>query len=93
VRASLAFVERVKSELWNSKSCIAKSRRSRGTFTLREQSEAYWSNLDSQNDALKPKNVIAWKKNTESSDIAWSDPSESDGYEVKFDSYRCLAGM
>ncbi len=39
-----------------------------GTYTLREQSEAYAGDFGSQNYALRPDNIILWEKNAESTE-------------------------
>jgi hypothetical protein len=39
-----------------------------GTYTLREQSEAYAGNFASENDALMPDNTLPWAKNAKSAE-------------------------
>jgi hypothetical protein len=36
-----------------------------GTYTLREQSEAYADDLGSESEALRPENTIFWEENAE----------------------------
>ena len=64
---SLAFVGKVKSEL-GVKAMHREVAEVGGTYTLREQSEAYASDFGSENDALMPDNTIAREKNTESTE-------------------------
>ena len=47
------------------KPCVAMPREVVGTYTLREQGEAYASDFGSKNDALTPDNTISWQKHAE----------------------------
>jgi len=64
---SLAFVDKVKSEL-GVKAMHREVVQVGGTYTLREQSETYAGNFVSENDALMQDNTIPWEKNAESSE-------------------------
>ena len=45
---------------------IAKS--GSGTYTTRQQREAYTGNFASENDPLKPDNTIPWEKNAKTAE-------------------------
>ena len=62
--ASLAFVERVKSEL-GIKAVHREGTEVTGTYTLRKQSEAYGANLGGESEALRPENTIFRDENAE----------------------------
>jgi putative transposase len=62
---SLAFVDKVKSEL-GVKAMHREVAQVGGTYTLREESEAYGADFPSENDALTPDNTISWGENIES---------------------------
>ena len=64
---SLAFVDNVNSEL-GVKAMHREVAEVGGTYTLREQSEAYAGDFGSENDALMPNNTIAREKNAESTE-------------------------
>jgi len=61
---SLTFVEKVKGEL-GIKAVHREVTEVTGTYTLREQSEAYAGDLGSESDALRPENTIVWEENAE----------------------------
>ena len=54
---SLAFVDKVRSEL-GVKAMHREVVQLDGTYTLREESEAYWGNFASENDTLMLDNTI-----------------------------------
>ena len=64
---SLAFVDKVKSEL-GFKATHREVVELDGTYTLREESEPYGSHFASENDALMTDNTILWEKNAESAE-------------------------
>jgi hypothetical protein len=57
---SLAFVEKVKSEL-GIKAMHREVEQADGTYALRESSEAYGGEFAQENEALTPKNTIPWQ--------------------------------
>ncbi len=61
---SFTFLDKVKSEL-GFKARYREITKAGGTYTLREQSEAYTGDLGSESDALMPDNTISWQKNAE----------------------------
>ena len=61
---SLAFVEKVKSEL-GIKAMHRRVEQAGATSVLRERSEAYGGESGGENDALTPENTILWDKNAE----------------------------
>jgi hypothetical protein len=60
---SLAFVEKVKSEL-GSKALHRELEQIDGTYALRKSGEAYRGQFDSQNEALRPENTLSWERIT-----------------------------
>ena len=64
---SLAFVDKVKSEL-GFKAQHREVEQVDGTYILREQSEAYSAHFASENDALMTDNTIPWEINAESTE-------------------------
>ena len=64
---SWAFVDKVRSEL-GVKAMHREVAQVRGTYRLREESEAYAGNFAGENDALMLDNTILWEKNTESAE-------------------------
>ncbi|MDO8700407.1 MAG: transposase [Deltaproteobacteria bacterium] len=64
---SLAFVDKLRSEL-GVKAMHREVVQLNGTYTLREESEAYGGDFTSENDALTPDNTIPWEENIESID-------------------------
>jgi putative transposase len=64
---SLAFVDKVKSEL-GVKAMHREAAQGGGTYTLREPNEAYSSDFGGKSNALRPDNTILWEKNTEDTD-------------------------
>ena len=58
---SLAFVEKVKSEL-GAKALHRKLEQIDGTYALRESGEAYRGQFDSKNEALTPENTLPWER-------------------------------
>ena len=60
----MAFVERVRSEL-GIKAVHREGTEVTGTYTLREQSEAYGGDLGGESEALRPENTIFWQENAE----------------------------
>jgi len=63
----LAFVDRVRSEL-GIKVMHREVVQSDGTYTLREESEAYGGDFASENDTLRLDNTIPWEENVESTE-------------------------
>jgi hypothetical protein len=61
---SLAFVQKVKSEL-GIKALHRKLEQIDGTYALRESGEAYRGQIDSKNEALTPENALSWERITE----------------------------
>jgi hypothetical protein len=61
---SLAFVEKVKSEL-GIKALHRELERVDGTYALRESGEAYRGQFDSKNEALRLENTLPWERITE----------------------------
>ena len=61
---SLAFVERVKSDL-GVKAAHREVLEADGTYALREPSEAYTRNLTGENKALSSENTLPWNENLE----------------------------
>jgi putative transposase len=61
---SLAFVEKVKSEL-GIKAPHRELEQVDGTYALRESGEAYRGQFDSKNEALRPENTLSWERITE----------------------------
>ena len=61
---SLAFVEKVKSEL-GIKALHRELEQVDGTYALRESGEAYRGQFDSKNEALRPENTLPWERITE----------------------------
>jgi putative transposase len=61
---SLAFVEKVKSEL-GIKALHRELEQVDGTYALRESGEAYRGQFDSKNEALRPENTLPWDRITE----------------------------
>jgi putative transposase len=64
---SLAFVDKVRSEL-GVKAMHREVVQSDGTYTLREESEAYGGDFASENDPLRLDNTIPWEENIESTE-------------------------
>jgi len=62
---SLAFVDRVRSEL-GVKAMHREVVQLGGTYTLREEREAYGADFASENDTLRLDNTISWEENIES---------------------------
>jgi acyl-CoA synthetase (AMP-forming)/AMP-acid ligase II len=60
----LTFVEKVKSEL-GFKAAHREVKEVTGTYTLREQSEAYGPNFAGETEALRPKDTISWQETDE----------------------------
>jgi len=60
----LAFVDNVRSEL-GVKAMYREVAQLDGTYTLREESEAYGDHFASENDSLTLNNTIAWEENIE----------------------------
>jgi len=67
VVGSLAFVDRVRSEL-GVKAMHREVVQLGGTYTLREESEAYGGDFASENDTLRLDNAISWEENIESAE-------------------------
>jgi putative transposase len=65
---SLAFIEQVKGEL-GVKVLHREFEQFGGAYALREPSEPYAADLDSESDALRLKNTIAWNENAETADM------------------------
>jgi hypothetical protein len=64
---SLAYIEKVKSNLGIS--AVHRAVEQAGaTSVLREQSEAYRGELDSESNAPRPKNTIFWDENAETTE-------------------------
>ena len=59
---SLAFVERVKSDL-GIKAMHREVLETDGTYALHEPSESYTRNLTDENEALSSENTIFWEEN------------------------------
>jgi putative transposase len=59
---SLAFVEKVKGEL-GIKAVHREVERGIETYALREQSEAYGTDLGSESEVLRAENTIFWEEN------------------------------
>jgi len=55
---SLAFVEKVKSEL-GIKALHRELEQGDGTYALRESGEAYRGQFDNKNEALRPENTLS----------------------------------
>ena len=68
---SLAFVERVKSQL-GVKALHREFEQLGGAYAQREWSDAYGSEFIRENDVLRIENTIFWDENAETGDIAWS---------------------
>jgi putative transposase len=58
---SLAFVEKVKSEL-GIKALHRKLEQVNGTYASRESGEAYRGQFGSKNEALTPENTLSWER-------------------------------
>ena len=58
---SLAFVEKVKSEL-GIKALHREFEQVDGTYALRESGEAYRGQFDSENEALRAENTLPWEQ-------------------------------
>ncbi len=65
---SMIFVDKVKSEL-GVKAMHRDVAEVGGTYTLREQSEAYAGEFASESDVLTSDNTIPWERNTENTEI------------------------
>ena len=63
----MAFVDKVRSEL-GAKATHREVVQLDGTYTLREQSEAYGGDFASENDTLMLDNTIPWEENVESTE-------------------------
>ena len=61
---SLAFVEKVKSEL-GIRALHRELEQVDGTYALRESGEAYRGQFDSKNEALRTENTLSWERITE----------------------------
>lgn len=72
-RWQFPFVYKVKSEL-EFKAMHREVAEVAGTYTLRERSEAYAGDFDSENDALTENNTILRQKNAETTEI-WRGPT------------------
>ena len=72
---SLAFVEKVKSEL-GIKALHRELEQVDGTYALRESGEAYRGQIDSKNEALTPENTLSWERTTELAGT-WRGPNPS----------------
>jgi hypothetical protein len=64
---TLAFVERVKSEL-GIKAMHRGVEQAGWTYALWESREAYGREFAQENEALRPENTILWKKFTETAE-------------------------
>jgi putative transposase len=64
---SLAFVDKVRNEL-GVKAMHREVAQLDGTYTLREEREAYGGDFASKNDALTLDNTIPWEENVESTE-------------------------
>jgi len=64
---SLAFVDKVKSEL-GVKAMHREVAEVSGTYTLREPGEAYAGDFAGKSEVLTPQNTIFWKKNAENTE-------------------------
>ena len=62
--SDLNFVEKVKSEL-GSKAAHRKAIEGGGTYSLREQSEAYGSDFTGENEVLSSGNTRIWNEDSE----------------------------
>jgi hypothetical protein len=60
-RGSLAFVEKVKSQL-GIKALYRELEQVDGTYALRESGEAYRDQFDSENEALRLENTLPWER-------------------------------
>jgi len=61
--------------LWVFETIHGGLEQARGTYGLRESSEAYGGEFAQENEALTSKNTIPWQKFTETAEnLAWSDP-------------------
>jgi len=58
---SLAFVEKIKSEL-GVKALHRDIEQLDGIYALREPVEAYRTNFDIQNESLRPENTLPWER-------------------------------
>ena len=58
---SLAFVEKVKAEL-GAKALHRDLEQVDGTYALRESGEAYSGQFDTENEALRPQNILPWER-------------------------------
>jgi len=65
---SLPFVENVKGEL-GIKVLHRELEQFGGAYALREPSEPYAADLDSESDVLRLKNTIAWNENAGTAEI------------------------
>ena len=63
----LTFVEKVKSEL-GFKAAHREVKEVTGTYTLREQSEAYGANFAGETEALRPEDNISWQETDETTE-------------------------
>lgn len=61
---SLAFVEKVKSEL-GIRALHRELEQVDGTYALRESGEAYRGQFDSKNEVLRTENTLSWERITE----------------------------
>jgi hypothetical protein len=61
---SLAFVEKVKSQL-DIKALHRELEWVVGTYALRERGEAYRGQIDRKNEALTPENTLPWERITD----------------------------
>ena len=60
---SLAFVEKVKSQL-GIKALHRELEQIDWMYALRESGEAYRRQIDSKNEALRPENTLSWERIT-----------------------------
>jgi len=58
---SLAFVEKIKSEL-GVKALHRDVEQLDGIYALRQPGEAYRTNFDTQNESLRPENTLPWER-------------------------------
>ena len=58
---SLAFVEKVKSEL-SIRTLHRELEQVDGPYALRESGEAYSRQIDSKHEALTPENTLSWER-------------------------------
>jgi hypothetical protein len=70
---SLAFVERVKTDL-GIKAMHREFEPLGGGYALREPGEAYGGELDSESDVLRLENTISWDENAEAA-ATWRGPT------------------